>query len=123
MAAYSMDLRERIIKDVGNGLSARSAAGKYHVSNSFAIQLVRQWRENGTYEPKQIGGYKRSVLDKHKQMLFQWVEKEGDLTLEEIQIRLANKEIKTSVTSVWRFFERHGFSHKKNAARRRATTP
>jgi transposase len=45
---------------------------------------------------------------------------EPDLTLEEIRSRLkSEKRLKTGTTSVWRFYERHDITFKKNSARRR----
>ncbi len=44
---------------------------------------------------------------------------EPDLTLEEIRARLkSEKRLKTGTTSVWRFYERHDITFKKNSARR-----
>jgi transposase len=46
---------------------------------------------------------------------------EPDLTLEEIRARLrSERRQKAGIGSVWRFFDRHGITFKKNSARRRA---
>ena len=118
--AYSMDLRSRIIREVGGGMSARRAAAKYHVSVSFAIKLVRRWRETGDYSPKKMGGYFRSPLEAHQELLFGWVEQDKGITLNEIKDRLRERGISTGIGSLWRFFDRHDYSYKKNSARKRA---
>jgi hypothetical protein len=46
----------------------------------------------------------------------------ADLTLEEIRGLLGERGVRVGVSSVWRFFDRHGISFKKNRARRRAAT-
>jgi transposase len=47
----------------------------------------------------------------------------ADLTLEEIRERLAEHRVEVAVSSIWRFYDRHGISFKKNRARRGAATP
>jgi transposase len=60
-------------------------------------------------------------LEKHRQWLLDLVAAEPDLTLDEIRARLrTQKRLKTAISSVWRFYERHDITFKKNAARRRA---
>ena len=39
-AAYSLDLRERVVAAVAGGMSRRAAAGHYQVSYSVAISWV-----------------------------------------------------------------------------------
>ena len=55
--AYSIDLRERVIR-VEAGMSCRQAARAFKVSASTAVKWVQHWRRTGTMTPKQIGGYK-----------------------------------------------------------------
>ena len=51
------------------------------------------------------------------------VDKEPDLTLAEIVERLLqDRGLRTSDSSIDRFFQRHGVSFKKNSARRRTGT-
>jgi transposase len=46
------------------------------------------------------------------------VRQEPDLTLEEIQWRLLDAhQHKAGISSIWRFFDRHGISFKKKPAR------
>ena len=55
-----------------------------------------------------------------KQWLLDLVAAEPDLTLEEIRARLTSeKRLKAGTTSIWRFYERHDITFKKNSARRR----
>ena len=60
-------------------------------------------------------------LDAHEAWLLALLSEEADLTLEEIRDRLAaEREATSCVNSLWRFYERHKISYKKNRARRRA---
>ena len=117
---YSKDLRIRAVSIVETGESAREA-GLLDVSASTAIRWIDRWTTTGSVEAKPGTGHTRSPLEKHRQWLLDLVAAEPDLTLDEIGARLgSNKKLKTATSSVWRFYERHGISFKKNTARRRA---
>lgn len=118
--AYSEDLRARVIGSVAAGSSARAAARQFDVSASFAIALVRRWRQTGSYAAKRMGGYRRPVLEARKDWLLALIGEEPDLTLDEVRLRLRQDGVVVGMGTVWRFFERHGISFKKNRARRRA---
>src|SRR5215469_9185793 len=59
-------------------------------------------------------------LAAHAAFLLALVNEQADLTLEEIRERLAECGVRVAVSSIWRFFDRHGISFKKNRARRGA---
>jgi transposase len=118
---YSKDMRVRAVSIVESGESAREAGRLLDVSASTAIRWIDRWTTTGSVEAKPGTGYTRSPLEKHRQWLLDLVAAEPDLTLEEIGARLGSKKkLKTATSSVWRFYERHGISFKKNTARRRA---
>jgi transposase len=116
---YSIDLRERVIASVEAGASRREAAERFEISPASAIRWMQQWRDTGSAEPKPRGG-SRSPLDEHAAFLLSLIEKQPDLTLEEVVTAMRRQRIAGSRTAVWRFFERHKISFKKNAARQRA---
>jgi transposase len=63
---------------------------------------------------------RRSPLEQHEWWLLDLVTAEPDLTLDEIGARLASaKKLKVGRTSIWRFYDRHRITFKKNTARRR----
>ena len=118
---YSKDLRIRAVSIVETGESAREAGRLLDVSASTAIRWIDRWTTTGSVEAKPGTGHTRSPLEKHRQWLLDLVAAEPDLTLDEIGARLgSNKKLKTATSSVWRFYERHGISFKKNTARHRA---
>lgn len=121
---YSKDLRERAVSIVETGESAREAGRVLDVSASTTIRWIDRWTTTGSVEAKPGTGHSRSPLEKHRQWLLDLVAAEPDLTLEEIRARLrSHKKLKTATSSVWRFYDRHTITFKKNAARRRAGSP
>ncbi len=117
---YSHDFRVRVIGAVEGGLSARGAGRLFGVSASRAVKWVGCWRRSGSVAVKRMGGYKRSPLDAHADVLLWLVADRPDLTVEEIRAELRARGICTGPGAVRRFFDRHGISFKNNRARRRA---
>lgn len=118
---YSTDLRMRVVGLVESGESAREAARQLEVGASTAIRWVDRWSRTGSVAAKPGTGHCRSPLEAHRQWLLDLVAAEPDLTLEEIRARLAaRKKLKVGITSIWRFYDRHAITFKKNSARSRA---
>ena len=55
----------------------------------------------------------RSPLDRHADYLLALVGEQPDLTLAKIRDRLQARAVRAGITSVWRFFDRHGVTFKK----------
>jgi transposase len=118
---YSLDLRERVIGDVEAGHSVRAVAETFSVSPSFVAKLAQAWRRTGTLSAKPQGGDRRSApIEAEKDWLLGLIATAADLTLAEIRDRLRDRGLSVATSSIWRFFDRHGVSFKKNRARRGA---
>lgn len=117
--AYSEDLRERVIEAIEGGASRREAAERFSVSASSAIKWMQRWQGTGSVAPRSSGG-SESPLDRHGETLLGLIAARPDLTLDEVGSLLADRGILASRTAIWRFFDRHGISFKKNPARQRA---
>jgi transposase len=118
---YSKDLRERAVSLVEDGDSAREAARLLKVGASTAIRWIERWTRTGSVAAKPCTGHSRSPLNKHEQWLLDLISAEPDLTLDDIRVRLGGaKKLKVGTTSIWRFYDRHEITFKKNPARRRA---
>jgi transposase len=118
--AYSDDLRRRVIEAASEaGCSIRAAARRFKVSASSAIKWMQRYRDTGSLSAKPAGGDRRSQrIEAHADWLLALVAAEPDLTLQEAKRRLlAEKGVAAGLGSVWRFFNRHGISFKKNPAR------
>jgi transposase len=120
-AAYSLDLRERVIGAVEAGASRRRAAAVFKVSISTVIRWAKRVDETGDYAPLPSGGdHKSKDVEAHREWLLSIVTAEPDLTLKEIQGRLkAAHQLPKSLSCLWRFFARHNITFKKNSARLR----
>jgi len=118
---YSKDLRVRAVSIVEGGESAREAARVLDVGASTAIRWIERWTTTGSVDAKPGTGHSRSPLEKHKQWLLDLVAAKPDLTLEEVRAQLRSKKRqKAGIGSIWRFYDRHAITFKKNSARRRA---
>lgn len=115
--AYSADLRERVIAAVEGGLSRRAAAARFALSPSAAIKWVDRWQETGSKQAKPMGGG-RSPMEDHASLLLSLLAEQPDLTLDELHALVRTHGVSTSRSALWRFFDRHGISFKKNPARR-----
>jgi transposase len=121
MKSFSMDLRKRLVAGRRRGQSAEELARLFGVSKRSVERFWKRHLEEGTVEPKQRGGYRRSRLEGHDELLHQWIAQQPDLSLEEISERLHKQlDINIGTTALWHRLEKLGLSYKKNAARRRA---
>ena len=118
---YSTDFRLRTLAFADDADSAREASRLMNVAPSTAIRWAKQWARTGSVEAKPATGHSRSPLKEHETWLLDLVAREPDLTLEEIRDRLAKaKHLEVAISSIWRFYDRHDITFKKNVARRRA---
>jgi transposase len=121
---YSNDLRERVVAIVQDGESAREAARLLNIGASTAIRWIGRWTKTGSVVAKPGTGHVRSPLKQHEQWLLALVAAEPDLTLQEIRARLrSEKKMKSAISSIWAFYDRHNITFKKNSARRRTGPP
>lgn len=119
--ACSNDLRERVVRAVAGGASARSAALRFGVAPSSAIKWVARYRERGEVSPTSQRGRVRSPLHVHRRWLLDQVATTPGLTLAELRERLLVEHgLAAGIAAIWSFFKREGISFKKNAAALRA---
>jgi len=117
----SEDLRERLIRSVESGMSARAAGRKLYIAPSTATGIVQQWRERGDYAALQVGGHRRSVLEKEAAFIEEMVSRHGDWSEEEMQAHLeAERGLRVHPTTIGRFIRGQGWRYKKNGIRDRA---
>jgi transposase len=117
---YSEDVRSLVVSEVEAGASRRAAARRFKVSASSAIRWVDRHDETWSVGCEPRRGRSRSPLEPHTAWLLELVGKEPDLTLAEIEERLLkDRGVRTTDSSIDRFFRRHKISFKKNAARSR----
>ena len=118
---YSTDLRTRAVALVEGGESRREVARLLDLAASTTIRWMDRWQTTGSVAAKPGTGHCRSPLEQHNQWLLDLMAAQPDLTLDEVRVRLrAEKKLKSSKSSIARFYERHDITFKKNSARRRA---
>src|SRR5260370_24260504 len=83
MKAYSKDLRERVGGAVEEGKSRREVARLFHVSLSTVKRYLKQWREEGTLDPKPIPARPGKKLAKQRAKLQAQLEAFPYATLQE----------------------------------------
>lgn len=115
----SNDLRERLVRAVSGGLSRNAAAKKFDVSVSAVIKLLQRWSAVGSYLPKQMGGYRKPLLAAHADRLHELMTEQPDMSIAEVQRRLAAAEIRVGQSAISRFLRQLGYTYKKNGSRRR----
>ena len=119
--AYSDDLRGLVIAEVAAGASRRSAARRFKVSVSAAIRWVEFHAATGRVSPAK-GRKPRSPLEPHASWLLNLIAQEPDLTLAQIEQRLlAGRGVRSTDSSIDRFFKRHKVSFKKKESARSRT--
>ena len=116
-AAYSMDLRTRVLKDAEAGLSSKDLAARYHVSRAWVDALKQRRRETGAFAPRPQTKFRGRVLAGQEDRLVALITARPDATLMELQQALPTT---AALSTLWRAVARLGFSVKKNRTRRRA---
>jgi transposase len=111
---YSLDLRERVVSAVEEGLSTRQAAARFSVGIATVGTWGRLKRRQGDVRPAKQGKPTGSVLDGHEEFLLGALRSKPDMTLDEMVERLAaERDVRVVRTTVWKFLDRHGQTHKK----------
>jgi len=114
MDAYSIDLRRRIFEDCDGGMTTRTAATKYRVSESWIRRLKQRRRETGettarSSRPKTV----KKTLAEHTELLRRLICENSDATLDELRARLP---VAVGRTTVWRALEELKLSFKKKSS-------
>ena len=117
---YADDLRLVVVRLIEEGHTRPEAAELCGISLSSVGRYLRRYRSVGSVSPDKFGGYKGYVLAKHAERIKRWIAEQPDLTLKEIQTRLAEAKVKVAASSVFRFLRHLKLSFKKSPARGRA---
>ena len=116
MAAYSLDLRERVLRAWDGGMDAETIAATFAVSRAWVHRLVQRRRETGSFAPRVQTKFRARVLDGHEERLAALIAARPDATLAELRDALPTT---AGLSTLWRAIDRLGFRFKKNGTRRR----
>jgi transposase len=117
-AAYSRDLRQRVMADADAGLTSKELAARYHVSRAWVDALKQRRRETGTIAPHKQTKFRRRVLEGQEDRLRALVTAQPDATLAELREAL---QTSAALATIWRELNQLDLTIKKNGARRRTT--
>jgi putative transposase len=113
--AYSIDLRERVVRAVEEkGLSRRQAAAHFGVSYSAAIDWVARYRRTGSVALDRVGGHRpKKIAGADRDWLVQRC-REKPFTLRGLVAELAaERDLTVDYRSVWAFVHAETLSYKK----------
>jgi len=113
MDAYSMDLRERVIRAVDAGEDTREEiAERFGVSTRWIRKLVAQRAATGSIEPRPHGGGRQAVIAADSaEALRHAVQADPDATLVELRDAVG---VQGSIMVVWRALKRLKITRKKS---------
>jgi len=118
-AAYSMDLRTRVIQDAEAGLSTKELTARYHVSRAWVDALKQRKRDTGSIEALKQTKFRGRVLGGQDDRLTAALTAQPDATLRELRDALKTA---AGLATIWRAVNQLDFTVKKNRTRRRTTT-
>ena len=104
MAAYSMDLRQRVARAWDADPDAEAIAAKYEVSRAWVHRLIQRRRETGSLAPRQQTKFRQRALDAHQEAnLLALITAQPDATLAELRDALPTS---AGVSTLWRAIDR-----------------
>src|SRR6201987_895994 len=111
-AAYSMDLRARVLRDADAGLTSNELAQRYHVSRAWVDALKQRRRETGSFAPRKPTKFRgRALAATGLDHLAAFIAARPDATLEEIRDALRTS---AGLTTIWRACHQLDLTFKKN---------
>lgn len=121
MAAYSRDLRERVVAACDEGGDTRAEiAERFSVSESWVRRLLQRRRETGSITPKpRGGGQPPAFAGEAAERLRQAVAADPDATLKELA---GASGVACSTSAVDRALKRLGITRKKSRSGRPSRT-
>ena len=110
--AYSDDLRRKLIEahQQGDG-SLAELAKRFHVSASWARKVSAAFSRTGSWERPPSGprGRRSKFSAEIRARLSEWIDKQPDLTLHELQARLQSElKLKASIGRLWSLLREMG---------------
>ena len=86
MAAYSLDLRKRVVRACESGMPAAAVATRFEVSPAWVYRLMQRRRATGSIEPRKQTKFRRRALsaDEEVRLVFS-ITIQPDATMAELQ--------------------------------------
>ena len=120
MAAYSLDLRQRVVRACDSGMAVAAVAARFDVSVAWVYRVLQRRRETGSITPRPQTKFRgRALSSREEERLVFLITAQPDATLAELQQALPTR---AALSTVWRTIGRLGLTVKKNGSRGRAAT-
>ncbi len=120
MAAYSLDLRKRVVSAYDHGIAPGEVAARFEVSLAWVYRLIQRRRDTGSIEPRKQTKFRRRALSAADEArLVALITTRPDATLAELQQALPTR---AALSTLWRAIDRLGLTVKKNRTRRRTAS-
>ena len=113
---HPLELRERVVAFVEEGNSHREAARQFRVSPRFVNNMMVLRRTQGSLEARPQGHGPGGKLTEHEEWLRARLAEDGERTLDELCVELADcRNVSVHRSTLWRTLRSLGLSHKKRA--------
>lgn len=113
----SNDLRERMVAAVRDGASCRAVAARFGVAVSSVVKVSQRARRTGSVSPGKMGGHRRPILEPYRDFILARLRARPETTLFEMRdLILAERGVRVSHDTVWRFLRAERQSYKKKPA-------
>ena len=116
-AAYSQDLRDRVLAAYDRGMKTSRIAEVFAVSPAWCRRIKQRRRETGEVAPRKMGGPGPVKID--RQRLAELVRKQPDATLKELQDRIG---VECCQSAIWTALDTMGLTFKKRRSMRPSRT-
>jgi len=116
-AAYSQDLRDRVLAACDRGIKTKDIAEVFAVSPAWVRRIKQRRRETGETSPRKMGGPGPIKIDRAR--LAELVAEQPDATLKELQDRIG---VECSQSAICTALKKLGFTFKKRRSTRRSRT-
>ena len=114
MRAYSLDLRERIVAAVKNGMTKVEVAKQFGVSRSSLYSYLKRSKENNLTADSPPGR-PRKLSQEQEQKLIEYIKTKNDLSLEEYAEHVAKEhDIKLAISTLHLYCQRAGITRKSS---------
>lgn len=113
--SLSLDIRDRVVALVDDGLSCHEAARRLRISAASAVRIMQRKRRTGGVKAALQGRPRRSKLDAVSDWLRSRVEAEPDITMPELAVALRQEHdlVATPAMLSRYLIHRLGFTYKK----------
>ena len=116
-AAYSQDLRDRVIRAYERGMPTAEIARVFDVSPAWARRVKQRLRDSGESRPRKMGSPGVRKID--RQRLAELVKEQPDATLKELRERLG---VQCAESAICTALKKLGLSFKKRRSMRPSRT-